>query len=131
MEYKANNDNYNYRMPTIDEFKRMFITSKIYNISNKFTKNILARIAKYNNKSKINFDNFSVKHIMPNNLDKWYDNGFNEDINKIIDYKDTIGNLTITSYNSELSNNTFNEKKILLKQKESLWLNNILLDYDE
>ncbi len=52
MEYKANNDNYNYRMPTIDEFKRMFITSKIYNISNKFTKNILARIAKYNNKGK-------------------------------------------------------------------------------
>ena len=117
MEYKANNDNYNYRIPTINEFKRMFITSKIYNISNKFTKNILVRIAKYNNKAKINFDNFSVKHIMPNNLDKWYDNGFNEDINKIIDYKDTIGNLTITSYNSELSNNTFNEKKILLSKK--------------
>ena len=129
--HKANRDNYNYRMPTIDEFKRMFVTSKIYNTSNKFTKNILVRIAKYKNKVKINFDNFSVEHIMPNNLDKWYDSGFYEDINKIIDYKDTIGNLTITSYNSELSNNTFEEKKIFLKQKESLWLNNILLDYDE
>jgi hypothetical protein len=41
---------------------------------------------------------------------------------------DTIGNLTLTAYNSELSNNVFEFKKVLFRTKDNFPLNKYFID---
>ncbi|WPL36736.1 DUF262 domain-containing protein [Malacoplasma iowae] len=123
-----------YRMPTNDEFKSFFCETKIYNKNKKFLKNFFIRLNEVNNKTKIDYDGFSIEHIMPVDTSKWFDsNLLNDDLKvKIEKYRDTIGNLTLTTYNSEYGNSTFDEKKKKMKEKnESFSLNNYLLNIEK
>lgn len=123
-----------YRMPTNDEFKSFFCETKIYNKNKKFLKNFFIRLNEVNNKTKIDYDGFSIEHIMPVDTSKWFDsNLLNDDLKvKIEKYRDTIGNLTSTTYNSEYGNSTFDEKKKKMKEKnESFSLNNYLLNIEK
>jgi uncharacterized protein with ParB-like and HNH nuclease domain len=108
-------------------FKEQFAALKlIKNTKNDIRKLILETLENsYNHKEEIDFNNpqITVEHIMPQTLsndwkteigDNW------EAVHKQL--LDHIGNLTLTAYNSELSNKPFNEKKELY-QKSHFQLN--------
>ncbi|WPL38888.1 DUF1524 domain-containing protein [Malacoplasma iowae] len=109
------------------EFKSFFSEIKIYIKNKKFLKNFFIRLNEINNKTKIDYDDFSIEHIMPVDTSKWFDtNSIDEDIKvKIEKYKDTI-------YNSEYGNSPFEVKKKKMKEKnESFSLNNYLFEIQD
>ncbi|MCA0388851.1 MAG: DUF262 domain-containing HNH endonuclease family protein [Bacteroidetes bacterium] len=77
------------------------------------TKFILESIEEsFNHKERINLDNLTIEHIMPKTLNEWWMEYLgDEGIEWHDDYVDVIGNLTLTGYNSELSNMSFDKKK--------------------
>ena len=95
-----------WRFPKDDEFEEQLTTQDFYNT--KHTKYWLDRVENFNRKEKVNIDKYSVEHIMPQkrNVD-W--NFIDED--SYGKYLHRIGNLTLTGYNSEMSNRSFLEKK--------------------
>lgn len=120
-----------YRMPNESEFAVCFQENNIYLQSSKFVKQLLIRIGEFDNKTKLEFDNFTVEHIMPQNLEKWIEDGFDDDNQEVEKFMHTIGNLTITPYNSEYSNSTFNIKKQKMSEYESFSLNNKIFQESE
>lgn len=127
----ADNKTYSYAMPSDALFDNEFINYQIYLNDRKTAKYLLERIASFNNKNKIDFSNQTLEHIMPNQLDKWYKDGFDE-LKEITDlYINTLGNLTLTSYNSELSNSVFATKKEKMQDKQlNLNINEFILQQD-
>ncbi|GAB1444309.1 DUF262 domain-containing protein [Ignavibacteriales bacterium] len=77
------------------------------------TKFILESIEEsFNHKERINFDNLTIEHIMPKTLNEWWLEYLGEEgIEWHEDFVDVLGNLTLTGYNSELSNMSFDKKK--------------------
>ena len=74
---------------------------------------VLSRLENYDNKAPINIGNYTIEHIMPQNKnlsEEWQKElGDNwKEIQKM--YIHTIGNLTLTAYNSEMSDHSFKEK---------------------
>jgi uncharacterized protein with ParB-like and HNH nuclease domain/predicted transport protein len=102
------------RMPTDEEFKREFKTRDIYHMH--VRSYIFRSLEDYNNKAPIVMKNYSIEHIMPQNENlspEWQaDLGSNwKEIQE--KYLHTIGNLTLTAYNPEMSDNPFMYKMTL------------------
>ena len=96
------------RMPNDDEFKKEFMTRDIYHMH--VRSYIFRSLEDYNNKAPIAMKNYSIEHIMPQNENlspEWQaDLGSNwKEIQG--KYLHTIGNLTLTAYNPEMSDNPF------------------------
>lgn len=97
--------------PRDEEFKNAFIFKDLY--KTKIDKYTLYQLEKFNSKEVIDLnDNITVEHIMPQKLSP----GWQIDLGKRYEeihtkYLHTIGNLTLSGYNSELSNKRFTEKK--------------------
>lgn len=73
-------------------------------------------------KEKIDTNNLSIEHIMPQNknLSTYWQNMLGEDWKTVQDkYLHTLGNLTLTGYNSELGDKPFTEKKKLIEDVSS------------
>ena len=66
-----------------------------------------------NTKEQIKMENITIEHIMPQKLtDKWRRMLGEKQAEKIHEnYLHSLGNLTVTDYNSELGNKPFDEKK--------------------
>ncbi|MBR1487114.1 MAG: DUF262 domain-containing protein, partial [Synergistaceae bacterium] len=99
--------------PTDEKFRDAFISQDIYKLTaRRFY--ILKKLEEFNNKEKIiTSDSFTIEHVMPQNENlslKWCNElGLNwREIQK--KYLHTIGNLTLTAYNSELGDKPFSEK---------------------
>lgn len=92
-------------------FANAFISRDIYNMR---TRNfILSHIENFDNKAPIIIENFTIEHIMPQNskLSADWQNALGEDWQSIQKkYLHTIGNLTLTAYNSEMSDKDFEDK---------------------
>lgn len=74
---------------------------------------ILSHLENYKNKSPIIIENYTIEHIMPQNpnLSETWKNELGENWKEIQKkYLHTIGNLTLTAYNSEMSDRSFTEK---------------------
>ena len=98
--------------PRNDEFKNNFITGNIYNKSHGIAKLILYSIEEFRHKEVVDVDDLSVEHILPQKLTaEWNIELGSKSYETHRIYKDTIGNLTLTNYNSEMSNKNFTEKK--------------------
>lgn len=72
-------------------------------------------------KEKIETDSLSIEHIMPQNknLSKAWQNMLGENWEQVHDrYLHTLGNLTLTGYNSELGDKPFDVKKDMLENPE-------------
>ncbi len=98
------------RFPNDFEFKDSFITIDFYHL--KKCKYFLERLEKFDTKEPVDTQKCDIEHIMPQTLNpKWQkDLGGNfEAIHK--KYLNTIGNLTLTGYNQEYSNKSFQEKR--------------------
>lgn len=97
--------------PNDELFISELITKDIYHL--RISKFILSRFEIYNNKVPINFGNFTIEHIMPQNpnlSDEWKNNLGNNWHEVQKKYLHTIGNLTLTAYNPEMSDKPFDVK---------------------
>ncbi len=100
------------KFPTNKEFEIHFKEQNFYNM--KIKNSILEMIENFENKTPLILDNYTVEHIMPQgeNIPKIWKEMLGENWKDIFDkYVQTIGNITLTLYNSELSNNSFQKKK--------------------
>ena len=73
-------------------------------------------------KEKLVTENLTIEHIMPQNknLSTYWQKMLGDDWNNVHEsYMHTLGNLTITGYNSELGDKPFEEKKQKLIEKET------------
>ncbi|UOR63053.1 DUF262 and DUF1524 domain-containing protein [Helicobacter pylori] len=103
------------RFPNNDEFKDCFITIDFY----KFKKNIyfFERLENFNTKEPVNTKGLTIEHIMPQTLTEEWERDLGENFQEIHNkYLHTIGNLTLTGYNPEYSNKSFQEKRNMEKK---------------
>ncbi len=102
----------NQRFPDDDEFKKLFITINFYNLKEKFRKYLFERLENFDTKEPINTKGLTTEHIMPQTLTEEWERDLGENFQAIHNkYLHTIGNLTWTSYNTEYSNKSFQEKQ--------------------
>ncbi len=101
--------------PKDNEFYLRFIESKLYGGGDRQikTKLILETIEEdFSHKETVPFDNLTIEHIMPQTLSEWWQHHLGNDWDETHElYLHTIGNLTLTAYNTELSNDDFPTKK--------------------
>ncbi|MGL2911790.1 GmrSD restriction endonuclease domain-containing protein [Helicobacter pylori] len=100
----------NQRFPNNDEFKDSFITIDFY----KFKKNkyFLERLENFDTKEPVDTQKCNTEHIMSQTLTPKWQRDLGENFEAIHEkYLHTIGNLTLTGYNSEYSNKPFKEKR--------------------
>ncbi|MGB8409121.1 MAG: DUF262 domain-containing protein [Gallionella sp.] len=108
--------------PTDQEFAEQLKIFKLYGSGERAQKAklILESIEEsFMHKEPVNYSALSVEHVMPQTLtDDWRKElGGDEDAEVVYDlYLHTIGNLTLTGYNSELSNAPYKVKRDKLLQ---------------
>lgn len=146
----------NHNAYALDDLVIQKLNGKVYEENVGSTRFILCKIEELNNTSKEtitdlwardNKKNFiwTIEHILPqgNNIPPdWINmigNGNVEEAKKIQEaYVHTLGNLTLTGYNSQLSNFSFSKKrdranneKVYIGYKNGMFLNTELKDKDE
>lgn len=94
--------------PNNDKFTAAFVSRDIYTMRSRNF--ILSHLENYGNKAPIIIENYTIEHIMPQNSNlspEWQQMlGTNwREVQKT--YLHTIGNLTLTAYNSEMSDHPF------------------------
>ncbi|GAA9152011.1 hypothetical protein BTM352_15510 [Helicobacter pylori] len=119
------------RFPNNDEFKKLFITIDFY----KFKKNkyFFERLENFDRKEPVNTQECTIEHIMPQTLTEKWERDLGGNFQAIHDkYLHTIGNLTLTGYNQEYSNKSFQEKQGMEKgfKNSPLRLNQGLRDLE-
>ena len=100
------------RYPKDAEFKREFMIKNIFEFRNR--NYLLRKLENHNRKESVNVEGYTIEHIMPQNIknSKHWQDELGPDWEEVQGkYLHTIGNLTLTGYNAELSNKSFNEKK--------------------
>jgi uncharacterized protein with ParB-like and HNH nuclease domain/predicted transport protein len=117
------------RMPTDEEFRSAFVVKDVYNFRNR--NYLLRKLENFDHKEPINVDSFTIEHVMPQNPDlspEWQQELGPEWATVQERYLHTIGNLTLTGYNSELSDKPFHAKRTMAGgfRDSHLRLNNYL-----
>lgn len=84
---------------------------------------VLEKIERKQSKESVEFDDLTIEHIMPQTLTANWKIDLGKKATEIHEkYINYIGNLTLTGYNSEMSNNSFEEKKEIYKDS-NIYLN--------
>jgi uncharacterized protein with ParB-like and HNH nuclease domain/predicted transport protein len=101
------------RLPNDEEFFQQFIVKDVYNFRNR---NYLLRKLENFDRSKemVVVEDYTIEHIMPQNedLSEAWKRDLGPNWNQVHErYLHTIGNLTLTGYNSEYSDHSFLEKR--------------------
>ena len=124
------------RFPSNEQFKQRFISTELYpQYYSKFgTRDYLLRKVenyerKEGRKEPINVGGYTIEHVMPQDRDlseEWQEElGENwREVRK--QYLHTIGNLTLTKYNSKLGNSSFTDKQLKVFRGSPLWLDRSL-----
>lgn len=105
--------------PKDGEFRKNLIESASYSGDKQVkTRLILETLENsFNHKEKPSFENVSIEHIMPQTITNEWELELGEAWQQDHDlYLNTLGNLTLTAYNSELSNKSFSNKKERFKK---------------
>jgi uncharacterized protein with ParB-like and HNH nuclease domain/predicted transport protein len=100
------------RFPKDEEFQRVFQTRDLYNFRSRSY--WLRRFENYGRKEHVMVDEYTIEHIMPQNdslSDMWKEALGQEWENVHQTWLHTLGNLTLTGYNSEYSDKPFLEKR--------------------
>ena len=88
-----------------------FVVKDVYNFRSR--NYLLRRLENHGRKEPVDVDSFTIEHVMPQNPDlspAWQDD-LGPDWRTVQErWLHTIGNLTLTGYNSELSDRPFSEK---------------------
>ncbi len=122
--------------PTDEEFLVSLTTRDIYNLKPMNRSHFFQRLENHNSKEKIdlekpiNEENYlSIEHIMPQKLNNAWKEELGSDFKLIHEeYLNRLGNLTLTFYNPEMSNRSYQDKKTMKFGYDSskLWLNKYL-----
>jgi uncharacterized protein with ParB-like and HNH nuclease domain/predicted transport protein len=100
------------RFPDDTEFKREIQVRDLYNFRSRSY--WLRKIENFERKERVSVDEYTIEHILPQNENlppKWQAALGTEWKRIQKTYLHTLGNLTLTGYNSEYSDNTFLEKR--------------------
>ena len=100
------------RFPNDEEFKREFAARDLYNFPRRSY--WLRRLENYGRKERVPVDEYTIEHIMPQNenLSRQWREDLGPDWQRVHETKlHTLGNLTLTGYNSEYSDRPFIEKR--------------------
>ena len=100
------------RLPRAEEFQRNFPVKDIYSFRPRTF--LLRKLENYGSKEVANVDNYTIEHIMPQNpeLPQAWQVDLGPNWKEIQGrYLHTIGNLTLTGYNPELSDRPFQDKR--------------------
>ncbi|QDY54987.1 DUF262 and DUF1524 domain-containing protein [Helicobacter pylori] len=119
------------RFPNNDEFKKLFITIDFYNFQKK--KYFFERLENFERKERVYTHEYTTEHIIPQTLEEEWKRDLGENFQAIHDkYLHTIGNLTLTGYNTEYRNRSFQEKRDMEKgfKQSPLKLNQSLKDLE-
>lgn len=106
--------NTTYQYPNDEDFRESLKEVQLYkgNRSQK-AKLILESIEEsFGHKEQIDLKNLEIEHIMPQSLTNWWKDHLGKDVEDIHELMiHSLGNLTLTAYNPELSNHDFFRKK--------------------
>jgi len=100
------------RFPSNEEFRRELQTRDLYNFRSRSY--LLRRLENYGRKERVQVDEYTIEHIMPQNenLSLTWIAELGSDWKMIHEtWLHTLGNLTLTGYNSEYSSRSFKEKR--------------------
>jgi uncharacterized protein with ParB-like and HNH nuclease domain/predicted transport protein len=100
------------RFPTDDEFRRDLKTRDLYNFRSRSY--WLRRLENHGRKERVPVDEYTIEHILPQNENlspKWRKALGTEWQHIQKNWLHTLGNLTLTAYNSDYSDRTFIEKR--------------------
>ena len=101
------------RFPSDQEFRQALTVKDIYNFRGRLY--LLRKLENYKrSKELVETDNYTIEHILPQNpqLSEAWQQSLGEHWKEIqATYLHTIGNLTLTGYNSEYSDRPFQEKR--------------------
>ena len=102
------------RFPTDDEFKRELQTKDLYNFRSRSY--WLRRLENYGRRERVAIDEYTIEHIMPQNekLSAAWRTELGPEWERIHQtYLHTLGNLTLTGYNSDYCDKPFTYKRDL------------------
>lgn len=100
------------RFPSDEEFKREFVIKDVYNFRNR--NYLLRKMENHNRKESVDVGSYTIEHVMPQNENlspEWRTELGPDWQNVWQKWLHTIGNLTLTGYNPELSDRPFVEKR--------------------
>jgi predicted transport protein len=100
------------RFPSDDEFRRELQTRDLYNFRSRTY--WLRRLENYGRKERVEVDEYTIEHIMPQNENLLLDwrTALGPDWKRVHQtWLHSLGNLTLTGYNSEYSDRPFAEKR--------------------
>ncbi len=113
---KLSNGSGGRRWPRDGEFFDALVSKPIYP-RRRIARYMLISIEEsFKHKEAVDTATATIEHIMPQSLSDSWKNSLGENYAEVHEkWLDTIGNLTLTGYNAELSNAPFSDKKELLK----------------
>lgn len=101
--------------PSDNQFRASLIEKKLYGRGDreKKTRFLLEALERhYKHKEPSKLEELTIEHVMPQTLTEWWKDHLGEDWGEIHEtYLHTIGNLTLTGYNSALSNSPYPSKR--------------------
>lgn len=102
------------RFPDNREFRSELLAKNIYDFARRDY--LLSKLENFDRKEKVNVSEYTVEHVMPQNpkLSPEWQAELGPEWKRVQDtYLHTLGNLTLTGYNSELSDRSFSEKQTM------------------
>ena len=119
------------RWPSDQEFVEALIGRPLYPRRRIARYMLISLEESFKHKEAVDTSGATIEHIMPQTLTEPWENALGEDYAQVHEkWLDTIGNLTLTGYNSELGNAPFEEKKAQL-QNTHFEMSKGLLDKDK
>ncbi len=117
--------------PTNEEFYGSLHTRNLYG-KFRYTKYLLMSLENNDNKTLLDSEEITIEHIMPQKISKSWRETLGDDWKQLHEENvNDLGNLTLTSYNSDMSNFNFSKKKEILTKERHIKLNDTLLDIEE
>jgi len=112
------------RFPDNEEFENALINKEIYKLQSKNRNFLLESLENFESAYPIDLNELTVEHIMPQTLTKDWKNKLGDNWQDVYNkYLHTLGNLSLTAKNAELSNNSFENKQQIDFQTSKLTLN--------
>lgn len=101
------------QLPHDEEFRNALLNGSLYS-NRSLCQYLIMDIENRDGKEVLKADNLTIEHIMPQTLTtEWSKVVTPEEHQR---YLHTLGNLSVTGYNSELSNKSFSEKKRIIRE---------------
>lgn len=115
--------------PNDNILRERILTKNSYKFAH--IKFVLEQIERRKSKETVEFDALTIEHIMPQTLSaKWIIDLGKRAQETYDKYIHCIGNLTLSGYNSELSNASFSEKRVIYRQS-NICITKAIADYEQ